>query len=204
MITNEKMFIRNGEIIDFECDIDNLHLYILVEKDKFLPYVHSKGKGFERVKQLSAESKTKIQDFIEQRRKVTQLQQIFEVCDCGTKGISSYLKSIITRDKFDYIRYITERDLKNKRMKLFNLQDFFNEFHDIEHNLTITRIYDEEKIKLKFYTVKQGINSPSFSYLFGRRGDLVGELILHIELIGMYHDKKEDTFIIRSIEEVRC
>lgn len=36
-----------------------------------------------------------------------------------------------------------------------------------------------------------------------QNGELVGELILHIKLIGMYQDKWEDTFIVRNIEEAR-
>ncbi|MCU5201669.1 MULTISPECIES: hypothetical protein [Bacillus cereus group] len=203
MIKNEQICIQNGELIDFECDIENFHLYILVEKDKFLPYVHIQGTGFRREKRLPIEMKKEIQSFIERKNKELRLKNLFESSDCGEPGISSYLKNMITRDKFDYIRYILERDLKQKRVRLIELQKFGYKFDNIDYDLTITRMYDHEQVRLKLYGVTKGTNTPSFSYLSRRRADLVGEWILHIELIGMYHDKWEDTFIVRSIEEVR-
>lgn len=203
VITNEILCIRNGEIVDFQCDINDFHLYILVEKNKFLPYIHIQGTGFRRAKQLPIEIKSEIQDFIERKNKELRLENLFESSGYGEPGISSYLKNMITRDKFDYIRSIIERDIKNKRIRLIDLQKFGYKFDDIDFDLTITRIYDHEQIKLKFYRVTKGTNAASFSYLSRRRANLVGELILHIELIGMYQDKWEDTFIVRSIEEVR-
>lgn len=189
--------------MDFECDIDNFHLYILVEKNKFLPYIHIQGTGFRRAKRLPEEMKEQIRCFIEQKNKELRLKNLFESSDCGEPGISLYLKSKVTRDKFDYIRYIIERDIKNKRIRLIDLQKFSYKFDDIDFDLTITRIYDHEQIKLKFYRVTKGTNTAAFSYLSRRRANVVGELILHIELIGMYQDKWEDTFIIHAIEEVR-
>lgn len=203
MIKNEKICVQNGELVDFECDIDNFHLYVLVEKDKFLPYIHIPKKGFRRAKRLPEEMKQEIKCFIEQKNKELRLQKLFQHSDCGEPGISAYLKNMITRDKFDYIRFEMERSLKNKKIKLYELQKFLNEFDDIEYDYTITRMYDREDIQLKLYNVKKGVNSPYFSYMYGRKGDLIGEWSLHIELIGMYEDKREDTFIVRSIEEVR-
>ncbi|MCC2380953.1 hypothetical protein LKM00_26510 [Bacillus wiedmannii] len=202
-VNEDRLCIRNGELVDFECDIDNFHLYILVEKNVFLPYTHIQGTGFRRAKRIPAEMKSEIQDFIERKNKELRLKNLFEYSECGEPGISVYLKNMMTRDKFDYIRYIIERDIKNKKIRLIDLQKFGYKFNEIDFDLTITRIYDQERIKLKFYRVTKGTNTASFSYLARRRGDLVGELILHIELIGMYQDKWEDTFIIRSIEEVR-
>ncbi|HFJ9244865.1 TPA: hypothetical protein ACGW5B_005521 [Bacillus paranthracis] len=203
MIKNEKICVQNGKMIDFECDIDNSRFFVLVEKDKFLPYIHVKGKGFERVKSLPVETKVEIRNFIEQKNKEIRLQKLFQSSDCGEPGISAYLKNMITRDKFDYIRFEMERSLKNKKIKLYELQKFLNEFDEIEYDYTITRMYDKEQLQLKLYTLKMGVNSPYFSYMYARKGNLIGEWSLHIELIAMFEEKREDTFIIRSIEKVR-
>ncbi|PDY82786.1 hypothetical protein [Bacillus cereus] len=203
MINVDKICVQHGELIDFECDIEEFRLFVLVEKDKFLPYVHFKGKGFRRAKRLPDEMRQEIKCFIEQKNKEIRLQKLFQSSDCGEPGISAYLKNMITRDKFDYIRFEMERSLKNKKIKLYELRKFLNEFDEIEYDYTITRMYDKEQFQLKLYNVKKGVNSPYFSYMYGRKGDLIGEWTLYIELIGMYNDKREDTFIIRSIEEVR-
>ncbi|GCF76321.1 hypothetical protein BC2926_38620 [Bacillus cereus] len=205
MINVDKICIRNSELVDFECDIDRFHLYILVEKDKFLPFIHTKGKGFERVKKLPEEIRNEIKNFIEEKNKELRLRKLFEDFDYGISGISTYLKRMLTRDKLDHIMFLFERARKNEKMKLFELQEYFDDMYyelDIEFDLMVSRFYEEDLIRLKFSTVKKdGI--ADFSRAFGSRRETVGEFKLHIDLIGMYEDRGEDTFIVRSIEEAR-
>lgn len=201
-VNEDRLCIRSGELIDFECYIDDLRLYILVNKDKFLPYVHIPGEGFKISKKLPAEMKAEIQNFIEQQRKEFRLQNLFGSVDYGDPGISSYLSKQITRDKFDHMRVLLEECLLNETVRFFEIREFFHDL-DIEHKLTIKRIYFEGEIQLKFYTVKKDSIIPSFSPRFGSPGDLVGELILHIDLLGTFDDREHDLFILRGVEEVR-
>ncbi|AFQ13309.1 TPA: hypothetical protein ACG05V_005422 [Bacillus pacificus] len=201
-INEDRLCIRNGEVVDFECYIDNLRLYILVCKDKFLPYVHVPGEGFKIAKRLLTETKVEIQDFIEQQRKEFRLQSLFGSADYGHPGISSYLSKQITRDKFDHMKFLLEESLLNETVRFFEIREFFQDL-DVEHKLTIKRIYFEGEIQLKFYTVKKDSMIPSFSPRFGNAGEFVGELVLYIELLGTPEDREHDLFILRGVEEVR-
>ncbi|GCF76322.1 hypothetical protein BC2926_38630 [Bacillus cereus] len=201
-VNEDRLCIRNGEIVDFECYIEDLRLYILVSKDKFLPYLHIPGEGFKIAKRLPAEMKAEIQDFIEQQRKEFRLQSLFGSVDYGDPGISSYLSKQITRDKFDHMKFLLEESLLNETVRFFEIREFFHDL-DIEHKLTIKRIYFEGEIQLKFYTVKKDSIIPSFSPRFGSVGEFVGELVLYIELLDTLEDREHDLFILRGVEEVR-
>ncbi|MCU5201670.1 MULTISPECIES: hypothetical protein [Bacillus cereus group] len=201
-INEDRLCIRNGEVVDFECYAEGLRLFILVNKNNFLPYVHVPGEGFKITKQLSVETKVEIQDFIEQQRKEFRLQNLFGSVDYGHPGISSYLSKQITRDKFDHMKLLLEESLLNKTVRFFEIREFFHDL-DIEHKLTIKRIYFEEEIQLKFYTVKKDSIIPSFSSHSGSAGEFVGELVLYIELLGTPGDREHDLFILRGVEELR-
>ncbi|MCC2380954.1 hypothetical protein LKM00_26515 [Bacillus wiedmannii] len=203
-INEEKICIRNGKLVDFECDIDNCHFFVLVEKEKFLPYIHRMGEGFTIARQIPKEMETKIRNFIDRKNKELRLQNLFESPNFGEPGISTYLKRKLTRDKFDYLRYEFEREMKNKKIKYIDLIEYAEYIvPGIEYVSDITPFYEENLFELTLSPLGRNC-LPKFCISFGTEEKALGKLILRVEYLGLCEEKREDTFMIREIKEVRC